>query len=179
MLNIASLQTPPHSPTPSPSPASSAALSLCPHLQPSLENSASTVSSRTSKGHYWWGHWLCDWFWSYCQNFLWGRHSGVLWRSSVKNSRQEPTLSNGSAPQSMAALPAQRVLGMRTRSFNKIWFDWLIDWLIDSPLWYSRPMYCIVLSCSSCRSKIQMTKTKSYMPVSIFWSRKIFRAPCY
>ena len=51
-------------------------------------------------------------------------------RSSVKNSRQEPTQSNGSLPQSMAAPPARRVLGMRTRSFNKTGFDWLIDWLI-------------------------------------------------
>ena len=51
------------------------------------------------------------------------------WRSSVKNSRQEPTPSNGSTPQSMAAPPARRVLGMRTRSFNKTGFDWLIDWL--------------------------------------------------
>ena len=55
----------------------------------------------------------------------------VSWRSSVKNSRQEPTPSNGSAPQSMAAPPARRVLGMCTRSFNKTGFDWWIDWLID------------------------------------------------
>ena len=47
---------------------------------------------------------------------------------TVKNSRQEPTPSNGSLPQSMAAPPARRVLGMRTRSFNKTGFDWLIDW---------------------------------------------------
>ena len=53
---------------------------------------------------------------------------GVSWRSSVKNSRQEPTPSNGSAPQSMAAPQARRVLGMRTPSFNKTGFDWLIDW---------------------------------------------------
>ena len=56
-----------------------------------------------------------------------GIQDRVLWRSSVKNSRQEPTLSNGSAPQSMAAPPARCVLGMRTRSFNKTGFDWLID----------------------------------------------------
>ena len=54
----------------------------------------------------------------------------LSWRSSVKNSRQEPTPSNGSLPQSMAAPPARRVLGMRTRSFNKTGFDWLIDWLM-------------------------------------------------
>ena len=57
-----------------------------------------------------------------------GTQDRVSWRSSVKNSRQEPTPSNGSAPQSMAAPPARRVLGMRTRSFNKIGFDWLIYW---------------------------------------------------
>ena len=50
----------------------------------------------------------------------------------LKNSRQEPTPSNGSAPQSMAAPPARRVLGMRTRSFNKTGFDWLID-LVSEP----------------------------------------------
>ena len=58
-----------------------------------------------------------------------GTQDRVSWRSSVKNSRQEPTPSNGSAPQSMAAPPARRVLGMRTRSFNKTGFDWF-DWLI-------------------------------------------------
>ena len=56
-----------------------------------------------------------------------GTQDRLLWRSSVKNSRQEPTPSNGSLPQSMAAPPARRVLGMRTRSFNKTGFDWLID----------------------------------------------------
>ena len=63
----------------------------------------------------------------------------VSWRSSVKKSRQEPTPSNGSAPQSMAASPARRVLGMRTRSFNKTGFDWLIDWMTHTQLrsgWY-------------------------------------------
>ena len=64
---------------------------------------------------------------------VWGLSEGgtqdrVSWRSSVKNSRQEPTPSNRSAPQSMAAPPARRVLGMRTCSFNKTGFDWLIDW---------------------------------------------------
>ena len=59
-----------------------------------------------------------------------GTQDRVSWRSSVKNSRQEPTPSNGSAPQSMAAPPARRVLGMRTRSFNKTGFDWF-DWLIE------------------------------------------------
>ena len=58
-----------------------------------------------------------------------GTQDRLSWRSSVKNSRQEPTPSNGSLPQSMAAPPARRVLGMRTRSFNKTGFDWLIDWL--------------------------------------------------
>ena len=56
-----------------------------------------------------------------------GTKDRVSWRSSVKNSRQEPTPSKGSAPQSMAAPPALRVLGMHTRSFNKTGFDWLID----------------------------------------------------
>ena len=58
-----------------------------------------------------------------------GTQDRLSWRSSVKNSRQEPTPSNGSLPQSMAAPPARRVLGMRTRSFNKTGFDWLIDWI--------------------------------------------------
>ena len=57
-----------------------------------------------------------------------GTQDRLSWRSSVKNSRQEPTPSNGSLPQSMAAPPARRVLGMRTRSYNKTGFDWLIDW---------------------------------------------------
>ena len=52
-----------------------------------------------------------------------GTQDRVSWRSSVKNSRQEPTPSNGSAHQSMAAPQAWRVLGMRTRSFNKTGFD--------------------------------------------------------
>ena len=56
-----------------------------------------------------------------------GTQDRLSWRSSVKNSRQEPTPSNGSLPQSMAAPPARRVLGMRTRSYNKTGFDWLID----------------------------------------------------
>ena len=56
-----------------------------------------------------------------------GTQDRLSWRSSVKNSRQELTPSNGSLPQSMAAPPARRVLGMRTRSFNKTGFDWLID----------------------------------------------------
>ena len=72
-----------------------------------------------------------------------GTQDRLSWRSSVKNSRQEPTPSNGSLPQSMAEPPARRVLGMRTRSFNKTGFDWLIDWYIrfyenaweDTMLW--------------------------------------------
>ena len=52
-----------------------------------------------------------------------GTQDRLSWRSSVKNSRQEPTPSNGNLPQSMAAPPARRVLGMRTRSFNKTGFD--------------------------------------------------------
>ena len=52
-----------------------------------------------------------------------GIQDRLSWRSSVKNSRQEPTPSNGSLPQSMAAPQARRVLGMRTRSFNKTGFD--------------------------------------------------------
>ena len=67
-----------------------------------------------------------------------GTQDRLSWRSSVKNSRQEPTLSNGSRPQSMATPPAQRVLGMRTRSFNKTGFDWLIDWL-------TIPLYFVLL----------------------------------
>ena len=59
-----------------------------------------------------------------------GTQDRLSWRSSVKNSRQEPIPSNGSLLQSMAAPPARRVLGMRTRSFNKTGFDWLIDWLM-------------------------------------------------
>ena len=58
-----------------------------------------------------------------------GTQDRLSWKSSVKNSPQEPTPSNGSLLQSMAAPPARRVLGMRTRSFNKTGFDWLIDWL--------------------------------------------------
>ena len=57
-----------------------------------------------------------------------GSQDRLSWRSSVKNSRQEPTPSNGNLLQSMAAPPARRVLGMRTRSFNKTGFDWF-DWL--------------------------------------------------
>ena len=41
-----------------------------------------------------------------------GTQDRVSLRSSVKNSRQKPTPTNGSAPQSMAAPPARRVLGM-------------------------------------------------------------------
>ena len=54
-----------------------------------------------------------------------GTQDRVSWRSSVKNSWQEPTPSNGGSPQSMAASPAGRVLGMRICSFNKTGFD---DW---------------------------------------------------
>ena len=56
-----------------------------------------------------------------------GTQDRVSWRSSVKNSRQEPAPSNGSAPRIMAVPPAWRILGMRTRSLNKTGFDWLID----------------------------------------------------
>ena len=69
-----------------------------------------------------------------------GTQDRLSWRSSVKNSRQEPTPSNGSLLQSMAASPARRVLGMRTRSFNKTGFDW---WLIGSlrgHRWIQRPV---------------------------------------
>ena len=59
-----------------------------------------------------------------------GTQDRLSWRSSVKNSRQEPTPSNGSLLQSMAAPPARRLLGMRTRSFNKTGFDWLIDQML-------------------------------------------------
>ena len=60
-----------------------------------------------------------------------GTQDRLSWRSSVKNCRQEPTPSNGSLRQSMAVPPARRVLGMRTRSFNKTGFDWL-NWLIEN-----------------------------------------------
>ena len=56
-----------------------------------------------------------------------GTQDRLSWRSSVKNSWQEPTPSNRSLPQSMASPPARRVLWMRTRSFNKTGLDWLID----------------------------------------------------
>ena len=56
-----------------------------------------------------------------------GTQDRVSCRSSVKNSRQDPTPSNGSAPQSIAAPLTRRVLGMPTRCFNKTGFDWLID----------------------------------------------------
>ena len=65
-----------------------------------------------------------------CMTILETNSHALLWRSSVKNSRQEPTPSNGSAPQNMAAPPARRVLGMRTRSFNKTGFHWLIDLIV-------------------------------------------------
>ena len=42
----------------------------------------------------------------------------VSWRSSVKNGRQEPSPSNGSAPQSMAAPPAQRILAWFTQAWK-------------------------------------------------------------
>ena len=45
-----------------------------------------------------------------CGLFEAGTQDRVSWRSSVKNSRQEPTPSNGSASQSMAAPLTQRVL---------------------------------------------------------------------
>ena len=81
-----------------------------------------------------------------------GTQDRLSWRSSVKNSRQEPTPSNGSLLQSMAAPPARRVLGMRTRSFNKTGFDWLIDWLklsweFGELKW--NPYWVIVLTSSS------------------------------
>ena len=57
------------------------------------------------------------------------------------NPQQQPTPSNGSAPQSRAAPPALRVLGMRTRSFNKTGFDWLIDWY--------NPIVYLTVSCRS------------------------------
>ena len=77
----------------------------------------------------------------------------LSWRSSVKNSRQEPTQSNGSLPQSMVAPPARRVLGMRTRSFNKTGFDWLIDWLFQMP-WFFSKIYCPVSGHRLCTSLV-------------------------
>ena len=73
-----------------------------------------------------------------------GTQDRVSWRSSVKNSWQEPTLSNGSAPQSMAGPPARRILGMHTRSFNKTGFDWLIDRLIDLNVETKSPIQTIL-----------------------------------
>ena len=71
-----------------------------------------------------------------------GTQDRVSWRSSVKNSRQEPTPSNRSDSQSMPAPPARRVLGMRTRSFNKTGFDWLIDKTHQIPT-LKRFSYCL------------------------------------
>ena len=65
--------------------------------------------------------------WKVCGLSEAGIQDRVSWRSSVKNSWQEPTLFNGSAPQSMAAPPAGRVLGMRTRLFNKTGCGWVIS----------------------------------------------------
>ena len=56
-----------------------------------------------------------------------GTQDRLSWISSVKNNQQEPTPSNRSLPQSMAAPLAWHVLGMRSRSFNKPGFDWLIE----------------------------------------------------
>ena len=88
----------------------------------------------------------------------------LLWRSSVKNSRQEPTPSNGSLPQSMAAPPARRVLGMRTRSFNNTGFDWLIDWLTSpcaGSVWTSLWLDEDLLSSSAPRTVSCRTREKS------------------
>ena len=85
-----------------------------------------------------------------------GTQDRLSWRSSVKNSRQEPTPSNGSLPQSMAALPARRVLGMRTRSFNKTGFDWLIDWLIEN---FLKPVGPVVVACPLAQQEIHSPLT--------------------
>ena len=79
-----------------------------------------------------------------------GTQDRLSWRSSVKNSRQEPTPSNGSLPQSMAAPPARRVLGMRTRFFNKTGFDWLID--------------CIIIA-------VPVMATRMARPIGLSWIR--------
>ena len=81
-----------------------------------------------------------------CGLFEAGTQDRVSWRSSVKNSRQEPTPSNGSASQSMAAPLTQRVLGMRTRSFNKTGFDWLIDWssMLSGEIYLRLKSYLVV-----------------------------------
>ena len=88
-----------------------------------------------------------------------GTQDRLSWRSSVKNSRQEPTPSNGSLLQSMAAPPARRVLGMRTRSFNKTGFDWLIDWTRSIP-WQLMPwLLCVTRAhvLSHAQSKLSLS----------------------
>ena len=57
-----------------------------------------------------------------------GTQDRLSWRSSVKNSWQEPTPSNGSLPQSMAAPPHGAFWGCAPAPLTKL--D-LIDWLID------------------------------------------------
>ena len=85
-----------------------------------------------------------------------GTQDRSSWRSSVKNSREEPTPSNGSLPQSMAAPPARRVLGMRTRSFNKKLLD-LIDWLIDADkIFKVSLLLCVQLKLSLKSSLVQV-----------------------
>ena len=56
----------------------------------------------------------------------------LSWRSYVKNSRQEPTPSNGSLPQSMVRLQHDAFWGCAPAPLTKL--D-LIDWLIDTQLY--------------------------------------------
>ena len=88
-----------------------------------------------------------------------GPQDRVSWRSSVKNSQQEPTQSNGRAPQIMAAHPARCVPGMRTRSFNKTGFDLLIDWL-------KIIVYHPILSCKDNRTINKCCHTYIYINFS-------------
>ena len=89
----------------------------------------------------------------------------VSWRSSVKNSRQEPTPSN--APQSMAAPPAQRLLRMRTRSFNKTGFDWLIDVYCHKTLDKSSLVQVMVWLRQATNHYLRLCSPKSMSPDSI------------
>ena len=95
-----------------------------------------------------------------------GTQDRVSWRSSVKNSRQEPTPFNGGAPQSMAAPPTRRVLGMRTRSYNKTGFDWLIDW-------YNLWKYVVNRRCSMSYKNRETFFTAYWTPNKLFRDARI------
>ena len=105
-----------------------------------------------------------------------GTQDRLSWRSFVKNSRLEPTPSNGSLPQSMAAPPAQRVLGMHTCSFNKTGFDWLIDWLMlmmDDYLSNIQNFYNISDNYHVVRHSSWYLSTDLVIKLACMWSLKI------